>query len=77
MFPELPKPKLLKPLRLLVANDLTPLTPLPCEGMGELDSPLLAGEGLGERSILNSPQNHPTPTKTAFPQRPTTAEIPA
>ncbi|BAZ86887.1 hypothetical protein NIES806_31040 [Dolichospermum compactum NIES-806] len=74
MFPESPKPKLLKPLRLLVANDLTPL---PCEGMGESNSPLLQGEGLGEKSILNSPQNHPTPTKTAFPQRPTIAEIPA
>jgi hypothetical protein len=33
------------------------LTPLPCEGMGEQDtsnSPLLAGDGLGERSILTS-----------------------
>ncbi len=29
--------------------DLTPLTPLPYEGRGELDSPLLAGEGQGER----------------------------
>ena len=35
------------------AIDLTPPTPLPCEGRGEKDhscSPLLAGEGLGERS---------------------------
>ena len=33
-------------------EDLTPPTPLPCEGRGEKDigSPLLAGEGLGERS---------------------------
>ncbi|CUR31319.1 conserved hypothetical protein [Planktothrix tepida PCC 9214] len=32
-------------------SDLTPLTPLPCEGMGEQsNSPLLAGEGSGERS---------------------------
>jgi putative sulfurtransferase DndC len=30
-------------------SDLTPLTPLPYEGRGELDSPLLAGEGQGER----------------------------
>jgi len=29
--------------------DLTPPTPLPCKGRGEPDSPLLAGEGLGER----------------------------
>jgi CRISPR-associated protein Csc3 len=29
--------------------DLTPPTPLPYKGMGEPDSPLLAGEGLGER----------------------------
>ncbi|MFN7499465.1 MAG: tetratricopeptide repeat protein [Dolichospermum sp.] len=35
------------PLKL---SDLTPLTPLPWEGMGESNSPLLAGEGLGERS---------------------------
>ena len=31
-------------------EDLTPLTPLPYKGRGEPDSPLLAGEGLGERS---------------------------
>jgi hypothetical protein len=33
-------------------EDLTPPTPLPCKGMGEKDigSPLLPGEGLGERS---------------------------
>jgi len=49
--------------------DLTPPAPLPCEGRGEQDegrgesdkgtgesySPLLAGEGLGERSINKSP----------------------
>ncbi|MDB9476748.1 tetratricopeptide repeat protein [Dolichospermum circinale] len=35
------------PLKL---SDLTPLTPLPSQGMGESNSPLLAGEGLGERS---------------------------
>ena len=37
-----------------IRRNLTPLTPLPYEGMGEQDlsnSPLLAGEGLGERSI--------------------------
>jgi tetratricopeptide (TPR) repeat protein len=34
----------------LLRNDLTPPTPLPCEGRGEKDSPLLQGEGLGERS---------------------------
>ena len=33
--------------------NLTPLAPLPYEGMGQQDSPLLAGEGLGER--LESP----------------------
>jgi|GEM_PF-500026 len=32
------------------SEDLTPLTPLPYKGRGEPDSPLLAGEGLGERS---------------------------
>jgi thioester reductase-like protein len=32
--------------------DLTPPTPLPYQGRGEQDSPLLAGEGLGERSSL-------------------------
>ncbi|MCL1470121.1 FGGY-family carbohydrate kinase [Argonema antarcticum] len=32
--------------------NLTPPTPLPCEGMGENYSPLLQGEGLGERSDL-------------------------
>ena len=34
------------------SEDLTPPTPLPWEGRGEPDSnsPLLAGEGLGERS---------------------------
>ena len=34
------------------SEDLTPPTPLPYEGMGEKDigSPLLVGEGLGERS---------------------------
>ncbi|MEH1908169.1 MAG: HsdR family type I site-specific deoxyribonuclease [Nostoc sp.] len=31
-------------------TDLTPLTPLPYKGMGENDSPTLAGEELGERS---------------------------
>jgi hypothetical protein len=33
-------------------EDLTPPAPLPCEGMGEPESysPLLQGEGLGERS---------------------------
>jgi CRISPR-associated protein Csc3 len=30
-------------------SDLTPPAPLPYKGMGEPDSPLLAGEGLGER----------------------------
>jgi len=42
--------------------DLTPPAPLPCKGRGESDkgtgdsySPLLAGEGLGERSINKSP----------------------
>jgi amino acid adenylation domain-containing protein len=30
-------------------TDLTPLTPLPYQGRGEPDSPLLVGEGLGER----------------------------
>jgi SAM-dependent methyltransferase len=30
--------------------NLTPPTPLPCKGRGESGSPLLAGEGLGERS---------------------------
>ncbi|WP_071188750.1 ATP-binding protein [Trichormus sp. NMC-1] len=40
-----------------IRRNLTPLTPLPYKGMGEQDasnSPLLAGEGLGERSILKS-----------------------
>ncbi|MBW4649606.1 MAG: AMP-binding protein [Kastovskya adunca ATA6-11-RM4] len=32
--------------------DLTPPAPLPYEGRGESDSPLLAGEELGERSLL-------------------------
>jgi primosomal protein N' (replication factor Y) len=34
------------------SEDLTPPAPLPYKGMGEPDSnsPLLAGEGLGERS---------------------------
>jgi non-ribosomal peptide synthase protein (TIGR01720 family) len=32
--------------------DLTPPTPIPYQGMGESDSPLLAGEGLGERYPL-------------------------
>ncbi|AHJ28277.1 primosomal protein N' [Nodularia spumigena CS-584] len=31
-------------------EDLTPLAPLPYKGMGEIHSPLLVGEGLGERS---------------------------
>jgi predicted NACHT family NTPase len=31
-------------------TDLTPPAPLPYQGMGEPDSPLLAGEGQGERS---------------------------
>ncbi|MEI6445298.1 MAG: hypothetical protein WCO29_19765, partial [Nostocales cyanobacterium ELA583] len=38
-----------------IRRNLTPLTPLPYEGMGEQEfsnSPLLAGEGLGERSNL-------------------------
>ncbi|MEW6499823.1 MAG: hypothetical protein AB1589_46275, partial [Cyanobacteriota bacterium] len=30
-------------------SDLTPPAPLPYKGMGEPDSPLLQGEGLGER----------------------------
>ncbi len=30
-------------------EDLTPPAPLPCKGRGEEDSPLLVGEGLGER----------------------------
>ncbi|MBE9146882.1 CHAT domain-containing protein [Planktothrix mougeotii] len=35
-------------------SDLTPLTPLPCEGMGEQSySPRLAGEGSGERSSVS------------------------
>ncbi len=38
----------------LLRNDLTPPAPLPCEGRGEKESdsysPLLQGEGLGERS---------------------------
>lgn len=33
------------------AADLTPLAPLSCEGRGEADSPLLAGEGSGVRSF--------------------------
>ena len=33
-------------------KNLTPPTPLPCEGRGESDSPRFAGEGLGERLIL-------------------------
>ncbi len=36
------------------SEDLTPLTPLPCNGRGELepksDSPLLRGEGQGKKS---------------------------
>ena len=50
---------------LLPMLDLTPPAPLPCEGRGEKEkddegredscSPLLAGEGLGERSINESP----------------------
>jgi amino acid adenylation domain-containing protein len=32
------------------SSDLTPPAPLPYEGRGELDSPRLVGEGLGERS---------------------------
>ena len=32
------------------SKDLTPPTPLPYKGMGEQNAPLLAGEGLGERS---------------------------
>lgn len=38
-----------------IQRNLTPLTPLPYQGMGEQEfsnSPLLAGEGLGERSNL-------------------------
>jgi CHAT domain-containing protein/Tfp pilus assembly protein PilF len=37
------------PLVLSAKADLTPPAPLPYKGMGESDSPLLAGEGLGER----------------------------
>ncbi len=50
-----------QPLRFVSARDLTPPAPLPCKGRGEQEleqeqeennnySPLLAGEGLGERS---------------------------
>ena len=35
-------------------TDLTPPAPLPYQGMGEPDSPLLAGEGQGERSTCAS-----------------------
>jgi acyl transferase domain-containing protein len=38
--------------------DLTPPTPLPYKGRGEPDSPLLAGEGLGER--LEAPLQQPS-----------------
>jgi hypothetical protein len=44
-----------------IRRNLTPLTPLPYEGMGEQDlsnSPLLAGEGLGERSIKSWLNTH-------------------
>ena len=49
--------------------DLTPpalLTkaPVPYEGMGESDSPLLAGEGLGERSLLQDCDNTVASEKT-------------
>jgi Flp pilus assembly protein TadD len=37
------------PLVLSAKADLTPPAPLPYKGMGESDSPLLAGEGQGER----------------------------
>ena len=43
------------PIILSAKNDLTPPTPLPYQGRGEHEencSPLLAGEGLGERSII-------------------------
>ncbi|MBD2694139.1 ATP-binding protein [Anabaena catenula] len=42
-------------VKLYIQRNLTPLTPLPYKGMGEQEfsnSPLLAGEGLGERSQL-------------------------
>jgi CRISPR-associated protein Csm4 len=35
------------------AMNLTPPAPLPCEGRGEANSPLLAGEGLGVRSEVS------------------------
>jgi hypothetical protein len=40
-------------LRKLIGDERADLTPLPpsLQGKGESDSPLLAGEGLGERSI--------------------------
>ncbi|MEH2003239.1 MAG: fatty acyl-AMP ligase [Nostoc sp.] len=38
--------------------DLTPLTPLPYKGMGETISPLLAGEGLGEKLTENYCDSH-------------------
>lgn len=44
-----------------IRRNLTPLTPLPYKGMGEQDlsnSPLLAGEGLGERSIQSWLNTH-------------------
>lgn len=44
-----------------IRRNLTPLTPLPYKGMGEQDlsnSPLLAGEGLGERSIKSWLNTH-------------------
>jgi hypothetical protein len=44
-----------------IRRNLTPLTPLPYEGRGEKDvsnSPLLAGEGLGERSIQSWLNTH-------------------
>ncbi|MEQ9356238.1 molybdate ABC transporter permease subunit [Coleofasciculus chthonoplastes] len=34
--------------------NLTPPAPLPCKGMGESDTPLLVGEGLGERLTKQS-----------------------
>ncbi|MEP0885257.1 DNA phosphorothioation system sulfurtransferase DndC [Microcoleus sp. FACHB-SPT15] len=40
-------------------SDLTPLTPLPYKGRGELDSPLLAGEGQGERLTEKSWLSNP------------------
>ena len=38
-------------VQIIATDDLTPPAPLPCEGRGVQDTPFLAGEGQGERSL--------------------------